>query len=269
MHRLAVIVGLLCWNGPLLAQDRIEDNSFLIEEAYNQESGVVQHISTFARASMGDWEYTFTQEWPFLGQANQVGFTIPVAGLDAGAGRETRIGDVALNYRRQLLGIGGGRVALSPRLSLLLPTGREESGHGAGGLGLQANLPVSLLITGRLVTHYNAGFTLTPRARNGAGARASAFGYHVGGSAILLLTQRLNLMVEGLWLSNQDVVAGDLTAVVQEAYLNPGFRYAIDTPGGLQIVPGIAYTIGLGPSEGDNSIFVYLSLEHRFKTSDR
>jgi hypothetical protein len=28
---------------------RIEDNSFLIEEAYNQEYGVVQEISTFQR----------------------------------------------------------------------------------------------------------------------------------------------------------------------------------------------------------------------------
>ena len=27
----------------------LEDNSFLIEEAYNQERGVVQHISNFAR----------------------------------------------------------------------------------------------------------------------------------------------------------------------------------------------------------------------------
>jgi len=27
----------------------IEDNSFFIEEAYNQEEGVVQHISTFMR----------------------------------------------------------------------------------------------------------------------------------------------------------------------------------------------------------------------------
>ena len=27
----------------------IEDNSFFIEEAYNQERGVVQHVFTFAR----------------------------------------------------------------------------------------------------------------------------------------------------------------------------------------------------------------------------
>ncbi len=43
----------------------ISDNSFLVEEAYNQESRVVQHISTFSRGSDGGWIYTFTQEWPF------------------------------------------------------------------------------------------------------------------------------------------------------------------------------------------------------------
>lgn len=42
-------------------------NSFLIEEAYNQERGVIQHISTFSRMwNSKDWSYSFTQEWPGL-----------------------------------------------------------------------------------------------------------------------------------------------------------------------------------------------------------
>jgi len=32
----------------------IADNSFLIEEAYNQEAGVVQHISNLVRDEAGD-----------------------------------------------------------------------------------------------------------------------------------------------------------------------------------------------------------------------
>ena len=31
----------------------IQDNSFLVEEAYNQERGVVQHINTFQRRAPG------------------------------------------------------------------------------------------------------------------------------------------------------------------------------------------------------------------------
>ena len=40
---------------------RIEDNSFLIEEAYNQEPGVLHHIQTFMRSwTTGQWLYTYT-----------------------------------------------------------------------------------------------------------------------------------------------------------------------------------------------------------------
>ena len=46
----------------------IQDNSFLVEEAYNQNFGVVQHISSFTRFfESKDWNYTFTQEWPVPG----------------------------------------------------------------------------------------------------------------------------------------------------------------------------------------------------------
>src|SRR5262245_1643983 len=51
--------------------DGIRDNSFLIEEAYNQEPGVVQHIFTgsFGLDDRGGprtrtWDLSFTQEWP-------------------------------------------------------------------------------------------------------------------------------------------------------------------------------------------------------------
>jgi hypothetical protein len=32
----------------------------------------------------------------------------------------------------------------------------------------------------------------------------------------------------------------------------------------LQIVPGLAIPLGLGPSKGDKGVFVYLSFEHPF-----
>ena len=72
---------------PLAAQNApISDNSFLIEEAYNQEGGVVQHISALLRAQDGAWLYTFTQEWPFFSQRHQLGFTVPLlSGADGDA----------------------------------------------------------------------------------------------------------------------------------------------------------------------------------------
>ena len=47
------------------AEEGIQDNSFLIEEAYNQGRGVVQHIGTYVRSGhAGNWASSFTQEWP-------------------------------------------------------------------------------------------------------------------------------------------------------------------------------------------------------------
>src|SRR5512144_2099823 len=44
--------------GAVAAPPPIQDNSFLVEEAYNQDPGVVQTIQTYARvAGTGDWAY--------------------------------------------------------------------------------------------------------------------------------------------------------------------------------------------------------------------
>src|SRR6266496_3536936 len=72
----------------------IQDNSFLIEEAYNQEDGVIQHISFFQRlANSKDWVYTLTDEWPLRTQKHQFSTTFVATHADAfgGAG----IGDTA------------------------------------------------------------------------------------------------------------------------------------------------------------------------------
>src|SRR6185295_5301149 len=125
----------------------IQDNSFLIEEAYNQEAGVVQHINAFARDDdTGDWVYTFTQEWPLGGQRHQLSYTVPWLRFeDGGSG----VGDVAVNYRLQLVGSGETPVAFAPRLTALLPTGDEEKGRGAGAAALQVNLPLSVVLAER------------------------------------------------------------------------------------------------------------------------
>src|SRR4029077_13711588 len=54
----------------------IQDNSFLVEEAYNQEEGIVQHINLFQRnVRTGEWIGTFTQEYPFPGIRHQLSYT--------------------------------------------------------------------------------------------------------------------------------------------------------------------------------------------------
>src|SRR5688500_14815818 len=81
----------------------IRDNSFLIEEAYNQPWGVVQHVSTFqrVRGAFG-WGATFTQEWPAPSERHQLSYTIPIQRSMTLTGEHTGMGDIVLNYRYQV-----------------------------------------------------------------------------------------------------------------------------------------------------------------------
>jgi len=242
----------------------IQDNSFLIEEAYNQEEGVVQHINAFSRLrDSGEWAYTFTQEWPVRSLRHQLSFVLPVAGGSPEASRG--IGDVALNYRYQWIGNADARVALAPRFSLLLPTGSVEEGRGTGAVGLQVNLPLSTVLSRRWVAHWNAGATYTPSAENTAGQEADTQTYSLGQSFIWQPSSTLNLMLETVWESRQTVSASGGKETEDTLLLSPGIRWAYNFPSGLQIVPGIAIPIGIGPSEGEEAIFLYLSFEHPFK----
>src|SRR5437016_5370175 len=55
----------------------VQDNSFLMEEAYNQEKGIVQHINTFrTHRGTSDFDYSFTQEWPVGGLTHQLSFDL-------------------------------------------------------------------------------------------------------------------------------------------------------------------------------------------------
>lgn len=253
----------------LTAQEKkegpIQDNSFLVEEAYNQEAGVVQHISTFTRyRESKDWIYTFTQEWPVFSQKHQFSFTLPWQRLGASLDGKQAFGDVALNYRYQLLGDGDAPVAISPRFSLLLPTGDEKTGYGRGATGYQVNLPVSFMLGEAFVGHFNAGATRTPQARNPLGDRATTQDVNLGQSLIWLAHPRFNVMLEYVHARNQAVAGPNQTQTQTATYLSPGIRWAHNFASGLQIVPGLAVPIGVGASRGEKAIFLYLSFEHPF-----
>ena len=258
-HLIFVVCVLFSAASPAVAQ--IQDNSFLIEEAYNQERGVVQHISTFERPSGGGaWAYSFTQEWPLGGIQHQLSYTLPVQNDDRGTG----VGDIGLNYRYQLVGDPEAPVVVAPRISLLLPTGDSDEGRGAGAVGFQTNLPLSLVLGPQVVTHWNAGATIIPSARNLLGQEATAASFNLGASAVWLFRPAFNLMLEAIWLSEAAVAGPGQTVRDELLSLNPGFRGALDV-GELQIVPGVAYTFDLSSDSDDDALFVYLSFEHPFK----
>jgi hypothetical protein len=243
----------------------IKDNSFLVEEAYNQEPGVVQHINTFLHSTDGSaWIYTFTQEWPLFSQTHQLSYTLPFARNDDGATPGAGIGDIALNYRYQIGGRESDRFALAPRVSVLLPTGASRRERGSGGTGIQLNLPFSAELAPRWMAHSNAGITLTPRARDTLGNTAAIRAYTLGQSLIWLAHPNLNLMLESTWTSAREVSGPRTTRHTSEFLLSPGLRGALNFASGLQIVPGIAFPFGIGSSSGDRAVLAYLSFEHPF-----
>jgi hypothetical protein len=268
---LAALLSAFLWGSVLvLAQSApepkpIQDNSFLVEEAYNQEFGVVQHINAVTRFwDSKDLVYTFTQEWPVPGDArHQLSYTL--AYVDPGGVAGPGIGDVALNYRYQLVGNGNARLAFSPRLTLLFPTGDPKRGRGAGGLGIQASLPFSVVLLPKLVSHWNAGATFVPRAENAVGERAFTAGYNLGQSFVWLIHPRVNLMLETVF-NDAGVVSGmDQMNRQRSLFLSPGVRWSYNFKNGLQIVPGVAAPVGVGPSVGEKGILLYLSFEHPFR----
>src|ERR1044071_9205909 len=104
--------------------DVIQDNSFIVEHAYNQEPGVVQNIFEAIYTTSGarrGWQFFFTQEWPVFGQEHQFSYVIPSDHLVDNGQHQNGIGDVLLNYRYQALEEGPVIPAFAPRFSLILP----------------------------------------------------------------------------------------------------------------------------------------------------
>jgi hypothetical protein len=265
MKRILPVPGLAPFlaAASLASAEPIRDNSFLLEEAYNQEDGVVQHISSFVRErGTGAWLYAFTQEWPAPTIRHQVSWTLLFVRPD-GEGSEGW-GDIGINYRYQALGADGGPVAFAPRASLYVPTGSSDRGRGEGGPAAQVNLPLSLEIGRRLVAHTNLGALHVWDARNEEGDSADLDAVWAGQSFIWLVHPRFNPMLEMLWARSERVVADGIAEDRTSFLISPGARFAFDRPSGLQIVPGIAFPFETHRGESDGAFLLYLSFEHPF-----
>jgi hypothetical protein len=265
MRPLALILFLAFFVLPAAAQQPgIQDNSFLIEESYNQDPAVVQEISLFTWSAVShSWVYTFTNEWPINGIKHQFSYTI--AATHTGGFPGAGFGDTALNYRYQLVGSGETRVAVAPRFSVLIPSGDSRYGRGFGGTGLQTNWPLSLVLSPKFVTHFNAGATWIPHAKNDLGDRAGVTGYNLGHSIVWLTNPRFNVLLETVYNDMESVAAPGKTVHQKSLLMSPGIRWAYNFKSGLQIVPGIAVPLGVGPSSGDKGVIVYLSFEQPLK----
>ena len=98
-------------------------NSLLIEEAYNQEAGHVQHILNLQRQD-DQWQFSFSQEWPIFSQTHQSSYTVPY-----NFGSSRGLGDVTLDYRYQAQTETDTHPAIAPRVCLAAAVGRSDRGQ--------------------------------------------------------------------------------------------------------------------------------------------
>lgn len=237
----------------------ITDNSFLVEEAFNQEPHIFQNIASWAWSGNGEWAASFTQEWPLFVKAHQLSYTIPLSSGDAGAG----FNDVLLNYRYQLFDETEGHPAVSPRLSVVIPTGDDGHGFGSGVVGLQVNVPFSKQVRD-FYFHWNAGWTWLPRVRlnDGLGTHVNLTSPQLAGSIILRLAPMLNVMLETVWQSEESD-EGSGVADRQRVIISPGFRRGWNI-GNRQIVIGAAIPITKEKGDTNAAVLTYFSYELPF-----
>lgn len=259
--------------------DGIADNSFLIEEAYNQEPGVVQHIFNGRYGEERDndpqrrgWAFSLTQEWPVFSQRHQFSYTIPFSFTREGRDHQDGVGDILLNYRLQALEEGERVPAFAPRFSLILPTGSREEGIGHGSVGYQWNLPLSRKFASRLAVHGNLGLTYLPDTRvfvesnltRRLSPERSLISYSLGVSGVVALSPRFHLMLE--WVGEFAQSLNDKGRKEHDfiAVISPGVRAAVINKDNLQLVLGVAAPIGLTRPADNYGVFMYLSVEHNF-----
>lgn len=270
---------LLAWTAVCAAQSPsaspfgITDNSFLVEEAFNQERGIVQNIFVFNRARHGGWNGSFTQEWPVRTQRHQLSYTLPFSASGQGHG----IGDVLINYRFQLASEDTSGVAVSPRLSLVLPTGASRVVGDSGGV--QFNLPVSKRV-GRAYFNVNGGATWltydlpvqsescsTPPPGTGSLCndviRGSSSTWSTSpffaASAIWAARPMFNLLLETYVQSDPDRAGGrDASTTIV-----PGFRTGWNF-GDKQFIVGVGVPVTRGATR-DTAVLGYVSYELPFR----
>ena len=239
----------------------ITDNSFLVEEAFNQEPRIFQNIASWTWSRRGDWDASFTQEWPLVGKTHQFSYTIPFSGGDQGAG----VNDVLLNYRYQVWDETLGHPAVAPRVSVVLPTGNVRDGFGSGVAGAQVNVAFSKQLRD-LYVHWNAGWTWLPgiALSEGDGARVNLTSPQLAASAIWRLRPMFNVMLETVLRFEESVQDGSEIVDERSVIISPGFRRGWNI-GDRQIVVGAALPVTNGASGTSAALLTYFSYELPFK----
>jgi hypothetical protein len=252
--------------------DEFSDHGFLLEEAYNQDRGEVQHTLNAVYSSdfwRQGWSFNFEQEWWLFTQDHQVAFSIPFSHLREEGEKQRGVGDIQIEYRYQLTEEGPNIPAVAPGFSLILPTGNRDKGTGNGVVGYEWRVAASKKVASRLALHANLGLTYLPKVRvplddnQRLSPKRSLVSYEVGASAVFALSSNIHMLLE--WVGEFEEEINDKGKKEREfkAVLSPGIRAAVVNKDRLQSVVGVGIPIGVsGPAE-NYGVFLYFSVEHK------
>lgn len=235
--------------------ERIRDNLLLLEEAYNQEPGVIQHIFVgFLRPKKNiPWSLSFSQEWPVPTETHQLSYTF-LGGKDEDT-KKLYIEDIMLNYRYQA--VLTKCCAFAPRFSLVFPTSTLRDATNV--LGMEIGLPFSAEIGRYFALHVNAGTTVRFGAVKEDCKRRNDIEIFAGIAPVLQPFSFLNFLIE---VFHRYDVRNDFHTVI----ISPEVRFALDFHlGSLQIVPALGAPMEVVNTEDGfkPGIFLYLSFEHK------
>jgi Putative MetA-pathway of phenol degradation len=251
-------------------QPNIEDNSMFIEEAFNQERAVIQHISNLIIVDK-TLQYVFTQEIPMPTEKHQLSIGIVYNSNKKPDDVRSGFGDLYINYRPMLMSKTDWALVI-PRFTVIAPTGDARKGFGTGGWGAQFNLAVTKRLNSKITTNWNVGATRIFKEHfysdiNGdlqLTKKKDHNSINLGFSAIYILSNSFNFLCEYIYTNGQ--VFNDIgnTIRAKEMIVNPGFRFAFNV-GVAQIVPGLGIPFFFENNKHTSTgAFVYLSIEPNY-----
>jgi len=252
--------------------DGFEDYGFLVDEAYNQGRGEVQHtlnaVYTNDFRSRG-WSFNFEQEWWFFTEDHQVAFSIPFSHLREEGETHRGVGDILIGYRYQLLEEGPNIPAVASGFTFILPTGNRDKGTGNGVVGYEWSIAASTKVASRLALHANLGLTYLPKVRvpldenQRLSPKRSLVSYDVGASVVLALSSNIHMLLEWVGEFEEEINNDGKSERVFKAILSPGIRAAVINRDDLQTVLGVGIPIGVTGPADNYGVFLYFSVEHK------
>jgi hypothetical protein len=251
---------------------KIEDNSFLVDEAFNQEKGVMQFISNFhwSNISLHCMTYAFRHEIP-VNNYHQISYTLQYNfSQPFGKTNYSGPGDISIGYTYLAAGKDDW-LMMVPQINFILPTGDPAKGLGNGGFGGKLGLALTKRLSRAVVTHYNISCTMIYKADYymktlQAESRKAERNINIKTFATSLIwypTARFNLMFESVVNLLNDVQANGSSIQVWQVTSNPGLRFAFDLKKAL-MVTGVSFPFNFDNNSKDQTgFFMYLSLEKK------